>query len=133
MSEFELVEAFYLVRAGLESSFITISTGIFAYVVVSHFAGKELSSMTAAMITTIYSLFLLGPVGARFVEFDRWRNIVLEHLERFPDGIMFDGSPPPLMALQIVGQAPLFLAWGLSMYYFHFVIRRKALNRDDGT
>jgi len=132
VTEFELIETWYLTRQILANSFVTISTTVFAYVIVSHFVGKALNSGVAVMLTTIYSLFLFGPVGDRLFDLSRRWRVAVEYVERFPEGVVINGVPPTI-TIYIFGMAPILLAWALSIYYFHFVIRRRAPNSDGDT
>ena len=126
MNEFELVESFYLVQENLQSNFITISTGAFAFVIVSHFVGRELGRKTAAMLSVIYSLFIVPPIMMRIPEFNRWHSIHVEYTERFPEGIIFQGEAAPLIWMYITGQTPFLLAWIMSLVYLHLIVRRKS-------
>ena len=127
MTEFELIETWYLAAQIGANTFVSSSTVIFAYILVAHFAGKSLEPKIAAALTALYSLFLVGSIGARFGPMFTSIRIAAEYSERFPDGNGLDGGTSILPHL-IFGQLPFILAWVASIYYLHFHVRKRENN-----
>ena len=124
MSEFELIEAWYLGGQSLANSFVSSSTVIFAYIVVAHFIGKSLDSKIAIALTALYSLFLVGALGSRVPALAQLYAVALEYSQRYPDGVGLI-EHPPLNLLYMVGLMPFVLAWIASICYLHFHIRKQ--------
>lgn len=132
MNEIELVEAFFLTRASLEDSFIVISTLVFAYIAMSHFAGKDIGPKIAVILSGLYSFIMFVEIIERFGDLARRQRISLEYIEKFPDGVVIDGTPP-LTLMYIVSNAPFLFAWVVSIYYLHYIVRKRIGSRDDDT
>ena len=123
MSEFELVEIIYLTRQQISTLFTEASSVTFLYILVAHFAGKNLPTTIAIGLTSLYTLFLLGPLGAYVAINFEQQATSLEILDKYPDNILALGVLPT-WGILILGLGPYLLAWAGSIFYMHRHIRR---------
>ncbi len=127
MTEVEFVEIYYLTAGGMLNNFVVMSTGISAYFVAGHIAGKDLPRIIAVSMTLIYSIFLFAPLTAYYARFEAANSIVREYYLAYPGGWAVPQAsslllPNAIGILIVIG--PLFLFWFASIYYVHFYVRR---------
>lgn len=59
LSNYELIETYYLVRSALVSDVTIFMTILFAYVTVAYFVSAKLTKFQAITISSLYSIFAL--------------------------------------------------------------------------
>ena len=62
LSEFELIEAIFMARSSISNESTILVSFFFAYVVVAHFAGRQLSSVQSTLLTVVYSVFVFTTI-----------------------------------------------------------------------
>lgn len=122
MSEFEFIESYHLaLDLVLDASMNGVAV-TFAYILASYIAGKSLSKTAAVGMTTLYSLFLLGPLGGMLGGCTRIISTLERYLDTYPDGWAFERVPG--VDLYLVVLLPVVLAWFASLIYLHLYVRR---------
>jgi len=122
MSEFELIEAWGIATAGLGNAGMNIITVVFAYVFAAHLAGKNLSRAAVISVSTIYSLWLVGP----FVGFMNYLNLsnstTIKYFTLYPDGSSLP-APGNYAIMMVLSAGPYALGWIGSLIFMHAYIR----------
>ena len=122
MSEFEFIEAFHLAQTWLIEAVMSGVAIISAYIVATYIVGEHLTKKVATGMTTIYSLFLIGPIGGVAEACRMMINTVEQYFATYPDGWAFVGTPG--VGLYYTTLLPLVLTWVASLYYLHLYVRR---------
>ena len=123
MTEYEFLTAIgdafsFAVQAAM--AFFTVFG---AYVVTAYLAGESFSKTVAVSLSTLYTLFLTGPVSGIFVNVYERARLEALYFRQYPEGqIVQEGLPPSVILVVIVG--PLVIGWVLSLAYMHGYVRR---------
>ena len=122
MSEFEFIEAYHLAQDWVLDASMSSVAVTFAYIVASYVAGENLSKTAAIGMTTIYSLFLLGPLGGMMGACTRIIGTIEQYRATHPEGWAFEQAPG--VGVYLVALLPVVLAWFASLSYLHLYVRR---------
>ena len=122
MSEFEFIEAFHLAQTWLIEAVMSGVAIISAYIVATYIVGEHLTKKVATGMTTIYSLFLVGPLGGMAAACTMMINTIEQYLSAYPEGWAFDEAPG--VGLYLTTLFPLVLTWIASLFYLHLYARR---------
>lgn len=122
MSEFEFIEAFYLALNALVDASMSTVAVTFAYIVAAYVAGKQLSQVAAIGMTTIYSLFLMAPLGGMLGACTQIQKTVDQYYASYPEGWAFE--PISVVGLYLVSLLPVVLGWMGSLAFLHLYVRR---------
>ena len=108
MSEFEYAELFELLSQGSFNNFVSMSTIVFAYLVTGHLVAKDLPRRVALGVTTLYCLFLIGPITGYTTYFARMHQASREYVEAFPGGWVLAEFPLwPLLHFPALHEHPI--------------------------
>ena len=66
LSNYELLESYFLVRDALISDMTVYMTILFAYITVAYFVAAKLTKFQAISISTLYSVFALYMISSAF-------------------------------------------------------------------
>lgn len=125
MSEYEIVELFYLNGEALFSRFSAFSTAVFAYLAAGHYVSAGLSRPVAIGFTSLYTVFVLLTFNGVMIDYIQLESIIENYYRLYPEGW---GLPfaeyPPLGAGVIL--IPFSLIWLGSVYYVHFEARKNS-------
>ena len=122
MTEYEFLTAIadrfgFAVQAAM--AFFTVFG---AYVVTAYLAGKSFSKLVAISLSTLYSLFLTGPLAGIFLNVYEMHRLEGLYFTLYPGGeIVVKGASPEFAIVAITG--PLVLGWILSLLYMHVHVR----------
>ena len=89
----------------------------------AHFAGKTFSKLVAMSISTLYSLFLTGPLTGIFLNVYSVAHLEALYFEQYPRGQIVRSLGSPELLLFIIA-FPLLLGWLASLVYMHGYIRK---------
>ena len=106
LSNYELLESYYLVRGSLVSDVTIFMTILFAYLTVSYFVSAKLSRFQAIAISVLYSVFALYMVSSAYTA-----SMMLSVVGYEISGIDSSWEPPSVGVI-------LFIAWVFSIILF---------------
>ena len=122
MTEFELVEMYYLNGDDVFDQFVGYSTAVFAYFVAGHLVAANLSRFAAIGLTALYTVFLTLPLGSVIQAYSQLEKLVSYYYQQYPDGWAI-----PKLGHAVHGAYPILfvfvLFWLASVYYVHFIVR----------
>ena len=123
MTEFEHIEAAQLAMNWLIDGSLNTVTVTFAYIVAAYIAGAQLSKLAAIGMSTLYTLFILGPIGGILGATRNYVMTIKHYHEAYPGGWAF-GDTPDLTVVTFMTVSPLILGWLGSLAYLHFYLRK---------
>ena len=122
MTEYEFGELYALIQDAAYMQYLVFTGALFAYLIAGHLVGLSLPKKLATGISTIYSLFVLLPVGAYWMEMSRMSALALDYQAKYPGGYVV----PEIISSPFNGAVLIllmFIAWLGSIYYVHFHVR----------
>ena len=135
LTEFEFFQAIMMAGEGVNMSFIALTTIFFGYLVLSHFAGKELPKHVAVSITVLYSFMSLGALSNWWFALSTLYEVCFLYAEYYPGTTLVPscsieppGSEIPL--LRIANTVPVILCWLGSIWYMHQYVRKEENSPD---
>lgn len=135
LTEFEYFQAVMIVAEGLSMSFIALTTIFFAYVALSHFAGKDLPRNVAISISALYSVMSIQMIFNWWMVLTTQFEICFLYAEYYPGTVLAPAcsiEPPAsgIPLLRIVSTVPIVICWIGSIWYMHRYIRRNDNSAD---
>jgi hypothetical protein len=131
MTEIDFVEIQLMAILGIDAVAINFLTVVFAYVVAAYVAGQKLSRITAILLSTVYTLWLVGPLLGMVTFLDTAVINVTEYQILFPSG----GRLPRGLGSTVgyvLTLGPLITGWIGSLLFMHVYIRNKTRGNSNG-
>ena len=125
MSEFEYYQAVKIASSAIPGASMNFVYLVFAYIVASYLAGKELPRLIAVGASIVFTLSLIGPLAAVVIGVGQSTDLTLEYQLVFPEGTLFRVNVNSVFAY-VVTITPLFVGWLASVLFLHCYIRRNS-------
>ena len=133
MNEFEYYQVFNMARSGVPNAAMDFIYLVFAYIIASYLAGKELPRFIAVAASTVYTIALIGPLFGVLIGISQAIQISSEYQLAFPEGGLLQGRVDSWFAY-VIAVSPLIVGWLASILFLHIFIRgSKPKNEDSDT
>ena len=121
MSEAEFIEISIAIQAEGGRAFMDFVTVLFGYLAATHFLGPRMSLIFAALITALYSAFLVFPAVSVTHVLHRASEMGRDYLEFGLDSAIY--GPQALLTWTYLPAIVIFLGWAISIGYMVHVRR----------
>jgi hypothetical protein len=115
MSEFEYIELLALLSDGTAGHATHIFGALTAYLLLTHFVGRKLSSLQVCCITAMYSAFFVLPVGAALQSLANRIDVLRSYDASYPERIV--GEAVKGEAVMVYALVLYLVGWLLSVMY----------------
>lgn len=123
MTEFEYFEALNMVYTGVPTSAMNFVYLVFAYIVASYLAGKNLPRYIAVSGSIVYTLALIGPFVGVVGGINQIFHIVSEYSLAYPNRNLVQINFQNSFWMYFITLAPLLIGWFASLLFLHLFIR----------